>query len=76
MGQSKTMSILESCANITVGMLVAYIAQRIIFPMFGIHVSEAAHVGIVVCFTVVSFVRSYLIRRYFNGVLIGRTKDV
>lgn len=65
-GQSRRHSALESILNILIGCGVAYGTQIIIFPIFGIHISPASHLGIVIIFTFVSFVRSYFVRRLFN----------
>jgi hypothetical protein len=67
-GQTKTMSAVESVSNIAIGMTIAYITQVIVFPIFGIHVPPSSHIGIVLIFTAVSFVRSFCFRRVFNWI--------
>lgn len=52
--------------NILVGSGIAMTVQVVVFPWFGIHVGMGAHLGLTVIFTVVSFVRSYALRRFFN----------
>jgi hypothetical protein len=69
MGQSHTLSVVESTVNVTVGYMVAVGAQAVVFPRFGIEVSASENLAIGVIFTVVSLVRSYLLRRLFNRVL-------
>ena len=64
--QSRRRSITESLTNIAVGMVVAVASQYLIFPMFGIEITFGEHMWITVWFTVISIVRSYLLRRYFN----------
>ena len=66
MTQSKQMSVLESCANVAIGYFVALISQLIVFPIFDIHVSLKSNLGIGVWFTIISLIRSYVIRRWFN----------
>ena len=66
MSQTRRHSAIESCANIAIGYLVAISAQIVIFPMFGIHASTRDHMLIGLAFTVVSLVRSYVLRRLFN----------
>ena len=68
MNQSRFMSLVESCANIAVGYVVALLSQLAIFPMFGIHVTLADNLAIGAWFTVISLVRSYILRRWFNGL--------
>lgn len=66
MSQSRTMSAIESVANVAVGYGIAVAAQAAVFPLFGIHATAADHLAIGAIFTVVSLARSYLLRRIFN----------
>jgi len=64
--QSRRHSLIESVANIAVGLGVAFLTQIIVLPGFGIHVDTEAQVSIALIFTVVSLARSYILRRLFN----------
>lgn len=64
--QLKRHSLLESIVNVAVGYGVALLSQIIIFPVFGIKVSLRDNVLIGVFFTIISIIRSYLLRRLFN----------
>jgi len=64
--QSKTHSLVESVTNIIVGYFVALGAQLVVFPMFGLSVPVRDNILIGLVFTVVSLVRSYVLRRVFN----------
>lgn len=66
--QTKVQSLLEACANVAVGYLVALASQLVVFPMFGIHVPFSANLAIGGWFTLISLVRSYALRRWFNGL--------
>lgn len=66
MGQSKKMSALESVFNVMVGFGIAFLTQLVVFPIFDIHAPFETHVMISTIFTVVSLVRSYVLRRIFN----------
>lgn len=68
MSQSKKHSAIESATNILVGYLVALGSQIVIFPMFGIQATLRDNMLIGAFFTVVSLVRSYVLRRIFNMV--------
>lgn len=71
MSQSRKHSALEAIANIIVGFGVAMLAQYIIFPRYNIHVNAPTHFAIGFWFTLVSFIRSYAIRRIFNrGIIV------
>lgn len=69
MEQSRLGSLIEALANIAIGYMVALLTQLAIFPAYGIHVPFGTNASIVACFTLVSLVRSYLIRRFFNARL-------
>lgn len=66
--QSRTQSAIESCANVLVGYLVALLSQLLVFPMFDIHIPLSSNLAIGAWFTVISLVRSYVLRRWFNGL--------
>lgn len=65
--QTKRQSLTESIVNVAIGYLVAVGSQVLIFPFFDIVVTLGDNLLIGVWFTVVSIVRSYLIRRYYNA---------
>ena len=65
--QSKIDSVLEAVTNILIGAGVALVAQVIWFPIIGKHFTFAENVATTAFFTLVSFTRSYGIRRAFNG---------
>lgn len=65
--QSKRSSLTEAIANVAIGYCVAIAAQCVIFPLFGLHVSVSQNLWIGLAFTAVSLVRSYCLRRLFNG---------
>lgn len=68
MSQTRTMSAVESVANVAVGYGIAVATQAAVFPMFGIHATTTDHLAIGAIFTVVSLVRSYILRRVFNRI--------
>jgi hypothetical protein len=65
-GQTRKGSLVESLVNIAVGCVVALISQILVFPQFGIHVPLQTDIKIMLCFTAISLVRSYWLRRLFN----------
>ena len=64
--QSRTMSLIEAIANVLVGYGVAVATQEVVFPLFGLQASLDQNLAIGLIFTVVSLVRSYMLRRVFN----------
>lgn len=69
MTQTRLGSLIEAGLNIVIGYGVAILSQIAIFPLFGIHVPLATNLAIGAWFTVISLVRSYVIRRWFNARL-------
>ena len=67
MKQTRKHSFIESCVNIIVGFIVSLVSQIVIFPLFNIHIEFKDNILIGLYFTVISIVRSYLLRRYFTG---------
>jgi hypothetical protein len=61
------MSGVESVTNVAVGYGVAVGTQLVVFPWFGLDVPMTDTLLIGAVFTVVSIVRSYALRRLFNG---------
>lgn len=69
MQQTKLGSLIESVMNVLIGYGVALISQILIFPLFDIHVSFSTNLWIGAWFTLISLVRSFVIRRWFNAKL-------
>lgn len=65
--QTKKQSLKESLTNTFIGFLISLLATFIVLPMFGIQSTFLKNIGITICFTVISIIRGYLIRRYFNN---------
>lgn len=64
--QSRTWSIIETLINVGTGFIFAVITQLIIFPLFGVHVTLAANIQMTLIFTIISIIRGYYVRRFFN----------
>lgn len=64
--QTKKQSLIEATTNIIIGYIVAFISQIIIFPLFDINITIQDNVLIGLYFTIISLIRSYLLRRYYN----------
>ena len=67
MSQSKKQSMVETVVGTFIGILTSMVTQAIIYPMYGFQVTFMENVGITFIFTVVSLVRGYLVRRFFNN---------
>jgi hypothetical protein len=64
--QSKKQSFIESLTNIAIGYTISLLSLFIIFPVLGIESSTNKNILITCYFTVISMIRSYCIRRWFN----------
>ena len=64
--QTKKQSFIESASNTAVGFLVSYASTFLIFPLMGFNSSGTQNLIITIYFTLVSILRGYVIRRYFN----------
>ena len=64
--QSRRQSMIETAASVTIGYLVALASQIAIFPLFGIHATLSNNLMIGAWFTVISVIRGYAVRRFFN----------
>lgn len=73
MSQTKLGSAAEAWANIAVGFTINYFANLAIFPLFGFHISLEANFLMGAIYTVISLVRSYVLRRWFNGLKFGNS---
>jgi hypothetical protein len=65
-GQSRRGSFVEAWANIFIGFSINYIANLLIFPLFGMYISLLNNLWMGVIYTGISLVRSYGLRRMFN----------
>lgn len=69
MTQTRLESLVEVLINVAIGWVIALITQLLVFPLFGINITVVEQLGISVIFTIVSIVRGYVIRRWFNARL-------
>ena len=71
MKQSRLMSLVEFVANVIVGYSVAVATQLVVFPWFGLpaRLDDAMVIGAI--FTIVSILRSFLLRRVFEAIRLG-----
>ena len=65
-GQTKKGSVLETLLNTAVGFAINYTANLLIFPLYGMHISPGNNFLLGLIYTIISVVRSYIMRRAFN----------
>lgn len=75
MAQTKLGSFTEAWANIAVGFGINFAANLLVLPHFGFNVTAYDAFGIGVIFTGISLARSYILRRWFNGLKFGNAPE-
>jgi len=66
--QSKKYSALEAVTNVIVGYMVAVVSQMVLYPFFNIETTTSQNMVLAGWFTIISLVRSYILRRVFNKI--------
>lgn len=69
MNQTRIGSLIEAIINVCIGFAINFTANMFIFPLFGFHITASANLVLGLIYTVISVVRSYCIRRWFNARL-------
>lgn len=66
--QTKLGSFVEAWGNVVVGFAINFTANWFLLPLVGAQLTLLNNFLLGLAFTVISVARSYLIRRYFNGL--------
>ena len=69
MTQTRMGSLIEACMNVLIGFVINMVANFVILPMVGFHITLGQNLFIGLLYTVISVTRSYVIRRWFNARL-------
>jgi hypothetical protein len=67
-GQTRLQSAIEAMANIAIGWTLSLGVTAVVLPAFGHKVTMEENVYMTSIFTIVSLMRSYAVRRYFNYI--------
>lgn len=65
-GQSRKGSAIETVLSTAIGLGVAILTQIAVFPLFAIEVTFGQNLTIAMIFTLVSIIRGFFVRRFFN----------
>src|SRR3990167_11384530 len=68
MKQSRGTSLLKSVISTAVGLGVAFAANMIILPWFGLPISHSANLLLTTIYTAISIARGYLLERAFEAM--------
>jgi len=67
--QTRRSSFIEAAINTAIGYVISFIGQLAIYPLFGGTFTLMQNIYIGLLFMVLSLVRSYVLRRFFNGLI-------
>lgn len=70
--QTRMMSLIETLVSIAVGFFLSLALQVYLMHLHGVQFSFAQNVEITMYFTILSIVRSYVLRRVFNHFTRGQ----
>ena len=65
--QSKKQSLIEALTSVFVGWLIGVILNMLVLPLFDYNITVIDSLWVSLIFTVVSVIRGYVIRRFFNS---------
>ena len=65
--QSKMDSLIETLTNVGIGWFMSFIANMLVLPLFGYNINLTDGVLISIIFTIISIIRGYVVRRWFNS---------
>ena len=65
--QTKKQSLIETLTSVFVGWLIGVILNLTILPLFDYNITVIDSLWVSLIFTVVSVIRGYVIRRWFNS---------
>lgn len=65
--QSKMDSLIETLTNVGIGWFISFIANMLVLPLFGYNINLTDGVLISIIFTIISIIRGYVVRRWFNS---------
>ena len=64
--QSRLASLIESLTNVAIGMVVSFFGQIVVSWWYDLPLNFAQNMQIVLFFTVLSVLRSYFVRRWYE----------
>ena len=65
--QSKKQSLIETLTSVFIGLLIGVILNLTVLPLFDYNITVTDSLLVSLIFTIVSVMRGYMIRRWFNS---------
>ena len=72
MKQSKWHSVMEAISNTGFGFILSYVSVLLIYPIFELRLNYGGAFLITLYFTLLSFIRVYILRRIFTHLTESR----
>lgn len=69
MSQSRLHSFVEAWANVFIGYWINFAMNMLILPLYGFHITLTQNLSMGLLYTMVSVIRSYVLRRWFNNII-------
>lgn len=66
--QTRLMSLVETMTNVVAGLVISFLSQIVIFKVYNVSLSTQQNVEITLYFTIISILRNYALRRFFNSI--------
>lgn len=73
-GQTVRGSLVEAWTNVAIGFSINYLANFALLPLIGAHVTAGDNFWLGCIYTAISVLRSFAIRRWFNGYIVALVK--
>ncbi len=67
MSQSKKNSFIEACVNTVIGFVLTLLLSHPIYWLCDVHISHVQVMGATLLFTIISILRGYIIKRFFEN---------
>lgn len=68
--QSRVESVVEATVNVIIGLTVSMSCNMVAIPaIFNVEITAKQNIAMAVFYTVVSLIRQYILRRYFNRAI-------
>lgn len=64
--QTRRQSLIETVVGVAIGFALSMAASTVVYPLFGHSFTPGQNAGITVIFTLLSLLRGYGVRRFFN----------
>jgi hypothetical protein len=69
MKQTRLESLVEVCINVAIGFCVSYSVGPLLYAYLGVEYNYLSNFVVTAGYTILSVVRSYIVRRWFNAGL-------